>query len=228
MPHQMTRREWVLGCLFIPFHAIVLPFVLVHILAALGILTTTPHTMLIWYALSFIFLLVIMLNYLRTSFSNMCRNFGAVLFAVITGYLVYRILSVAAMVFLSRVMQAANPNTEAVVASVRVNFSVMVVVAVVLAPIVEEAVFRGALFGTLRQKNRLLAYAVSAAAFGLYHLIGSLLFNGGFDWRILLLAIQYIPAGVALALCFERSGTVWSPILLHAGINLMAIWQFRP
>jgi len=223
----MARREWVLGCLFIPFHAIVLPVILVWVLGALGIAMSSPHIMLLWYTLSFIFILAIMFNYLRNSFSDMCRNFAGTLLSVIMGYLAYRALFVAAMVFLGRFMLAANPNTDAVASSVRVNFSVMAVVAVVLAPIVEEAVFRGALFGTLRRKNRFLAYAVSAAAFGLYHLVGSLLFGGGFDWSILLLAIQYVPASIALAWCFERSGTIWSPILLHAGINLLGVWQFR-
>jgi membrane protease YdiL (CAAX protease family) len=39
------------------------------------------------------------------------------------------------------------------------------------------------------------------------------------DWGYLILLIKYLVPGAVLAWCYERSGSVWSAILLHSGIN---------
>ena len=97
----------------------------------------------------------------------------------------------------------------------------IIVAAVLLAPIVEETLFRGALFGTLRGRNRLLAYAVSALAFAVYHMWQY--FIAGFEWQMLLFLLQYIPPSIALCWCYEKSGSIWAPITLHALVNFMSI-----
>ena len=43
----------------------------------------------------------------------------------------------------------------------------------------------------------------------------------GYDARqqILLAAVAYLPAGIALGWTYEKSNTIWAPILLHMAIN---------
>ena len=96
----------------------------------------------------------------------------------------------------------------------------MIAATVFLAPIVEEAIFRGALFGLLRHKNRAAAYAVSALAFCLYHVYSQALT----DPRELLFILEYLPAGLLLARCYERTDSLWGSILLHALNNGVALW----
>jgi membrane protease YdiL (CAAX protease family) len=49
-------------------------------------------------------------------------------------------------------------------------------------------------------------------------------FNGGsFDFGVLINLLDYLPASLALAWSYEKSGSVWSPILLHALINVLSI-----
>ena len=39
----------------------------------------------------------------------------------------------------------------------------------------------------------------------------------------LLVAIQYVPAGVALGWTYEKSDTIWAPILVHCLINAVSM-----
>jgi len=214
----MKPRERILGCLYIPFHGIVLPFGLSSAFILLGVQITAPGFLLIHYALSFLLVLTIMFSFLRESFSAMCGTFGRVIIFVLLSLLLYNVLLLALAIFMSETMMVRSPNTEAVHQLVESNRGIVIAVAVVLAPIIEEAIFRGALFGAIRGRSRLLAYIVSALVFGLYHLALPMLLD--LDWSMLRFVVHYLPASIALAWCYERTGTIWAPIILHAVINL--------
>jgi membrane protease YdiL (CAAX protease family) len=83
----------------------------------------------------------------------------------------------------------------------------LVVLAVVLAPIVEEIIFRGCLFRFLKsQTTRLPAQLISAALFSLMH---ANLFS----------FVPLMVVGVLLARVYERSGHLLVPIYFHAFFN---------
>ena len=91
----------------------------------------------------------------------------------------------------------------------------------VLAPIVEETLVRGLLFGVIRRKSRILAYAVTILFFSVIHVWQYLVL---YDFReVLLAALQYIPAGIALGWTYEKANTVWAPIFLHMTINAISL-----
>ena len=77
----------------------------------------------------------------------------------------------------------------------------------VLAPLVEETVFRGVLYQWLRKNLPVWAAAgISAAIFAATHAIPTI-----FPWLFV--------TGLALALVFEYGGTLYCSMLLHAIIN---------
>lgn len=85
--------------------------------------------------------------------------------------------------------------------------------AVVLAPVIEEMLFRGFLFTALRERMTfLLALLVSTLAFGLLHIENGLLH-----------VVSVLPAGAFLALAREKSGGIGLPIVLHGLMNLAAV-----
>ena len=219
----MTKSEKILGCLYIPFHAAILPFIMVLVFVVFNIEISGPHQMLVYFTISFLLILLIMFKFLRASFSDFIDVFWRAVQAVILGYVMYRVLLWVAVLTLTQIMTDVNPNQQSVVADVYANFNVMIVVTVILAPIVEESMFRGALFGTIRQKSRVAAYIASILLFSVFHLWDNLVFN--FSWDVLFMVVQYIPASIALTWCYDRSGTIWSPILLHSAINLVATLQ---
>ena len=43
------------------------------------------------------------------------------------------------------------------------------------------------------------------------------------DISYLLMAIQYIPAAFTLCWIYEQSGSVWTSIFFHMGVNLLGV-----
>lgn len=84
---------------------------------------------------------------------------------------------------------------------------------VVVAPLGEELFFRGFMFAGLRQTMPIWAAALISAAFwGLLHIGGG---NVG-------VVVQLALFGIVLAWLYERSGTLWAPILTHVLNNALA------
>ncbi len=87
----------------------------------------------------------------------------------------------------------------------------------IIAPIVEEIVFRGFIYGGLRPRLGVtLSVLISAAVFALAHTLSV----GG---SILLLGPSLFIAGLALALVYERSRSLVPGMVLHACFNLIAV-----
>ncbi|MCL2408576.1 MAG: CPBP family intramembrane metalloprotease [Oscillospiraceae bacterium] len=226
----MTFRERLLGVLYIPFHSVILPFLLLVVFLAIGVEFSSAYFNLLYYTISFALILVIMFRFLKDSFSDMCGKFGRTLSSVVLGYLLHMAITFAAVLLLNQllpvpVMTEVSPNTEAVAAAAVGSFNMIFAMTVILAPIVEEIIFRGALFGSLRMKSRFLAYAVTIVVFALYHLWQFLIDD--FSWITLLFALRYVPASIALGWVYERTGNIWTPILLHSVINLVGMLLIR-
>ena len=89
-------------------------------------------------------------------------------------------------------------------------FAANVVLFVVLAPIVEELLFRGVGFSLLRTFGAAPAILVTGLAFGAWH---------GLLWALLVL----VPFGWALAVIRERTDSVYPGMIVHALFNAFAI-----
>jgi len=86
-----------------------------------------------------------------------------------------------------------------------------VTMAVLVAPVVEEVVFRGFFYGVVkRHSDRLFAVLWSGLTFGVVH---------GHLVSLLPLAIF----GVVLALAYERTGSLWVPIIMHILFNAITV-----
>ena len=95
-------------------------------------------------------------------------------------------------------------------------------IVVLLAPFVEEVLFRGLVFGNLKGKSRPVAYVVSCALFALLHVWQFAVVER--DVTYFLLMIQYLVPGVVLAWAYEHSGTLWTSIGVHAVANALSAW----
>ena len=96
-----------------------------------------------------------------------------------------------------------------------VEIPIIIVMVVILAPIVEELLFRGVLLEVLlrRCRSSWVAVASSALVFGLGHILG----DPSLGSLIALPAIVVL--GLVLAIQVTRSGSVTHAILMHAGFN---------
>lgn len=83
------------------------------------------------------------------------------------------------------------------------------VVAAVLAPVVEEIVFRGLLYRWVRERLGVLpGVGISAVLFAVLHGIPGLIPG-------------IIVLGALLAVVYERAGSLWAPILVHGAYNAL-------
>ena len=110
-----------------------------------------------------------------------------------------------------------SPNNQAIMTEAAVDYRRMAVMVIVMAPVVEEPLFRGLLFGCIRPRSRVWAYVVSCLLFSLYHVWQYVLIYG--DWRMLIYCLLYLPASIGLAWAYDRSGSIWGAIILHGMVN---------
>lgn len=108
--------------------------------------------------------------------------------------------------------------------------------AAVVVSVVEEVLFRGGLFGSLRRRQRLVwAVLLSSAVYAWVHFLARVKWEapvnwssgiivlgqmsaGLFEWRALIPGfLNLLLAGAILAWGFERTGTLYFSIGLHAG-----------
>ncbi|MHA1538520.1 MAG: lysostaphin resistance A-like protein [Alphaproteobacteria bacterium] len=87
----------------------------------------------------------------------------------------------------------------------------MLVIGGILAPFAEELIFRGLAFGWLRRFWPVWPAALlSAGLFGLVH-------------GLLPIMVAASAVGLVLALAYEKTGSLWSPVIIHATQNSVAI-----
>lgn len=225
---RMTRTQRRLGAVYFPMHFFILP-ILIGMLGSYSQISINSVTAnIIYYAIGFVFCMTAMFSFLRKGFDILMDNFLPTLVSMAMGYIFYSILSYgisALMLYILSNQAAANPNDQTVMELMQTDGARSVIaISVFIAPIVEEVLFRGVLFGGIRRRNRNAAYIVSILLFAFYHIWQYLIAYR--DPTMLLYMLQYIPAGYVLAMCYEQVNSIWAPIFLHMllnYINLIAV-----
>ena len=120
------------------------------------------------------------------------------------------------------IMAVGNLNDVTITAQIDHVPRTTMLIIVLLAPFVEELLFRGLVFGWLAEKSVAVAYVVSAAlyAFGcLWQVVA-----GGADTASLLVLAQYMVPGLIFAWAYGRSGSVFTAVIVHCAVNVLAFW----
>jgi membrane protease YdiL (CAAX protease family) len=88
---------------------------------------------------------------------------------------------------------------------------------------VEEVLFRGYIFGNIREHSRAVAYIASCLLFAFLHVWQFAFVSHSLSYFLLML--QYLVPGLVLAWSYEHSGTLWGSVLLHAAVNALAVFN---
>lgn len=226
----MTDGEKIAGTVFFVIYLLVLPFVtrpalnLLGHLLGLEISEALGNTL--YYYLLFAVTVIIFHRFIGRTTTLFIENIAGSLKILAVGFigfyglneLVYRV---------TRLLASNHTNLNDMTISAQIDAAprTTLLIVVLLAPFVEETLFRGLVFGGLKPKSRLLAYALSCALFAFLHVWQYALVNQ--DITYLILMIQYLVPGLVLAWTFERSGNLWTAVLLHAGVNALSYWAIR-
>ena len=223
----MTPGEQIGGVVFLMIYLVVLPFATDPLFRFVGGLldTTISATVqnMIYYYVLFAVTLIMFHKFIGRTSRNFADNLGVACRSVLIGLvglyglneLVYRLSNLV-------VSNRTNLNDTTISAQIQDAPRVTLLIMVFLAPFVEEALFRGLVFGNLKQKSRVVAYLASCFLFALIHVWQFAVVNQ--DITYFLLMVQYLVPGAVLAWAYESSGTLWASIGLHAVANALSAW----
>ena len=121
--------------------------------------------------------------------------------------------------------QFTSINDAGIGQMVEENYALMFIGTVFFVPIAEECLFRGLVFRGLYDRNVILAWVVSVLLFAAIHVTGYI--GSQPTLTLLLCFVQYLPAGLCLAGAYRLSGSLISPILIHALVNLIGMISLR-
>ncbi|MBR7081477.1 MAG: CPBP family intramembrane metalloprotease [Oscillospiraceae bacterium] len=218
----IKKHETVIGWIYLFLHIFVVCELMFRLNHRLSLGLDTAGVNFAYYAVGFAIVLIFLFSFLKKSFGDLCENLGRSATSIILGYFATYAITVAVSIIVSLITTGGvNPNESAIDELIPLNPNVMKAIAVFLAPVVEETLFRGVVFGSIRKSSRVFAYIVSTLLFSVYHLWSYVAF--GLDWSVLIYILEYVPASIALAWCYERSRNIWAPIFLHMAINFVSI-----
>ena len=217
---RLTKGETIAALAWIPVHIIALPDIL-GMMSRNGRFGVTTAN-LVLYAAGAVYMLALLGRFLRREFDPLCDRPFFCLLQVAGSYvamLFFNAAFAAILMLISGEEIIANPNNQAVTGLAETSPGIIKATGIFLAPIVEELMFRAGIFGTIRRKNRVLAYIVSMLAFGIYHVWAYLPENPLY----LLFIIQYLPVSWLLCRCYEKTNTIWTPIFMHMLVNAVSM-----
>ncbi len=218
----MPRGARIAGWVYLPIHVAVLPLTLGMLLVAvLGELPSDVMSNVLYYLCGLVFTLIAMWRFLRRSFDTMVGSLLRCIGMMFAAYGLDVLLSLVLQLGTSLIGELPVPNNDAVTDLAKVDYKRMIAVAVLMAPLVEECLFRGVIFGTIRPKSRFGAYAASIVLFSLYHVWQyALLYQ---EPKLLLSALAYVPVSAALTFCYEQTRSIWPPVFFHMFINALSL-----
>ena len=217
MTNLPDRRTTVFLLCFLPLQVFVIP-TLLGMLAAQNKLSIVDANY-ICYVIGMVTVFLLGWNFLKEGFRRyLCHPLGNAIF-IVGSYLALNALDILVQLLMQEFMVFDNLNNDAVAEMAVSSTGKTIAMAVFMAPLAEEPLFRGGIFGALYTKSRPAAYLVSAALFSLYHIWSYALLDVGYLWYFFL----YLPSGLILALAYERTDSIWTPIFLHMLVNFVAM-----
>ena len=211
--------ESVIGFFLVAIHIFALP-PLLRVLSQSAGWNMSGETMnLVYFALSFVLCAAFLFRFLRLSFGPFFSRFGATVATIILAFVAYY-----AMLYIVQLLEnlvSGHFTWPEIGGTGKLNHSATAIVTLLLAPIVEEVLFRGVVFGVLRRKSRILAYIVSLLVFSLYMVFWDMV--SSLSWAVIWTALRYLPASLVLCWSYERTGSVWTSVVLHILINCLGL-----
>ena len=210
---RMTTLERTAALGYIPVHVYLLP----KALGALPFLQSLDTVTLnvIYYAVGTAFMLCFLWRFLRGEFDALCDYGPGALLEVAKAYGTMLLCNLVINLALLAIEHTENPNNAVAFSMADENLNRTAAVAVFLAPLVEEPMFRGGVFGLVRKYSRIAAYGASMLLFAVYH-VWSFAAQDPTAW---LYVLQYLRAGFLLARVYEKTDSIWTGIFLHMTVN---------
>lgn len=223
---SMIKGEVWAGILYLPVYFGLLTMGLTLLFDTLGWEHTTAKGVaqlnFCYFALNALFMLLLFHRFLWSNFKAIKKRFWGFVQAVILGGVMYYAGTYLVGLLIALLSpDMVNHNDQGILTMMEELPWAIPLGAIVLAPLAEECLMRGLIFGGIHKKSRIGAYVVSTLVFAFIHVGG---YIGQDTWTNLALAfLQYVPAGIALGWAYEKADSVFAPMVIHMLVNALAI-----
>ncbi len=175
---------------------------------------------LITYTITTVFVLIFMWKHLVRDFKELWNNILKFILVVFVSFILFYIVTLVVELTISLIVKQESTNQESIVYLITNGGAIpMFISVVILAPLLEELIYRKAIFTLFENKPIILPYIVSALVFSIPHMLST---QADFGTWILLL-IPYLTSGFLLAGVYHASGkNVWASWAIHAANNFIA------
>ena len=223
---HLTDKEQIWAIIYLLFSLFLLPELLQWMNGYLPLKLSSMWLNFLFFTLNFLFVFWIFAGFFKRNLIYAGQNMLDFLIAVLLCSAFYWLSSWGLSQLLHQFFpDYLNLNDGSIGSMVQENFVLMFLGTVVFVPVAEEALHRGLIFGSLYPKSHGAAYVLSIVIFAAVHIVG---YVGVYSTLHLALAfVQYVPAGLALAWAYRRSGSIFAPMLMHAVINAVGIFAQR-
>lgn len=224
--HSLRRREVLWGFCWLLFETLFFSFLLQSLNSLLPTPLPQAEVNFLFFTGNFLAVALIFSRYLKDQLRLVPEMIWRIVYTALPGFVAYWLANfLIIQIILAIDPGFASVNDMTIQTLVRENYPLMLLGTVILVPIAEETLFRGLAFRGLYDRSPVLAWVLSVSLFSLVHILSYL---GTYPLsRIVLCFIQYIPAGICLAGAYRLSGSLISPILIHALVNLMGMLALR-
>lgn len=226
LSHSLSSSETVNGLVYLAFQFLFLPSLLRWCNGQLSQSLSTAELNFVFYLINFLAVILIFHEFLGSNLRHALQHPAYFCQAAILGLAAYYACFYALdWVMEQLVPRFSNYNDEAIADMSQGSYFLMLVGTVILVPPVEECFYRGLIFRSLYGKSRWAAYLISMVVFAAIHILG---YIGLYSPLELVFAVlQYLPAGLCLAWAYQKAGTIFTPIVIHACINFLSIHRLR-
>ena len=223
---SMSRSEKIWGWLYLAFSLIALPSLLSLLNTKLAAPLDEGTLNFAFYCINFLAVICIFNRFLGNSLVAAWRDLWNFIQAVVLGYVALWAATKALDFVMDHLIPGfTNINDSSITAMAKTGYTLTAISVVVMAPLVEEVLYRGLIFRNLYRSSQVAAYLVSMAAFAAIHVLA---YIGTESVTTLVLCfLQYLPAGLCLAWTYTKADNIFAPIVVHALVNAIAIGAVR-
>lgn len=151
-------------------------------------------------------------------FRNSFSNIKSVCLGIIALFISEALVSNLIIVLCPNVVSDNQISNEIVLS---LSPACFIWISFLVGPMIEETIFRGCIFHSLRNKHSfLLSALLSSSIFGLMHIISSLLHG---NWMNCVYFLIYAVSGFILCIPYEETDTVASSIFVHMAVNCISV-----
>lgn len=174
------------------------------------------------YLITLITVLIFSLEFLKEDFLKLKEKPKYYLIYILISIFGFIIITYVVELLLSFVTSDQSENQNTIEFIIENGGAVtMIIATVLLAPILEELVYRKAIFQIFKKYSLAAAYIFSIIAFTLPHVLSSDMADLG-NW--ILITIPYLLSAFLLVLVYHKSNeNIYVTILVHMANNLLAV-----